>query len=642
MKYFIKKSRATMIEPEEILLDKRSAEKLDDSKLETPIEKKAFVILFIFILFIFGIFVARSAQFQVFKYKEYSTLAENNKTRSYPILAKRGVIYDRNMSQLVYNVPSFDLVAIPANLPKNKLKRELELKKVAVQFNLEEDKLLDKFKSVGFVSLSPVLIKESIKREEALFLESRVDEFEGVEIKKNSTRDYIDGKYFSHILGYVGKVSGNNLSSNKNLSSLDYIGKSNLELFYDDVLRGVNGRVVQYVDSVLRLKKERKVKNETVGNNLILSIDADLQRNIHDKLESQMKKIDTATGASAVALNPKTGEILALVSLPSYDNNIFSKGGSKDEYKKIIKNKNNPLFNRAISGTYPPGSAIKPFIASAGLQEKVISENTTINDIGYIAIKNKYNPDIVYTFRDWKVGGHGIISVKDALSVSSNVFFYTVGGGYGEIEGLGIKRIKKYLNLFGFGELSGIDINGEGAGLIPDPEWKKYKKGEDWYTGDTYISAIGQGNILVTPLQLAMATAVIANDGTLFKPYLVKEIKDKDQNIILKTRPKEIRNNFIDKENIQTVKEGMRMAVAEGSARRLANLSVKIAGKTGTAQIGGDETHAWFTSFAPYDDPEIVLTILIERGGEGSAAAVPVAKEVYKEYFKINSDTEKE
>ncbi|MEK7452664.1 MAG: penicillin-binding protein 2 [Patescibacteria group bacterium] len=637
MKYFIKKSQSEMIEPEEILLDRHSSEKLDDSKMEVPINKKIFILFFILILFLFGIFIMRSIELQLFKYNEYSGLAENNKTRSYPILANRGIIYDRNMNQLVYNVPSFDLVVIPANLPKNKLEREQELIKVSEQFGIGKEDMLNKFKKVDAVSLSPILIKENIQREDALFIESHIDQFEGVELKKNSTRDYKDGKYFSHILGYTGKISVDDLFLNKNLSSIDYIGKSGVEFVYDNILRGINGRVIQYVNSISRLKKERKIRDDVVGNNIVLSIDADLQRIIYDELSNQLAINPTADGAAAVAVDPKTGEILALVSLPSYDNNIFSKGGLRSEYKKMIEDEKKPLFNRVVSGTYSPGSAIKPFIASAGLEENIITENTKIHDtIGYISIQNQYNPEIVYTFKDWKAGGHGIISIRDALAVSSNVFFYTIGGGYGDVVGLGMSRIKKYLNLFGFGDILGINLNGERAGIIPDPEWKQRIKDEDWYIGDTYNSSIGQGDVLVTPLQIAMATSAIANNGTLFEPHLVKEIIDKDQNVISKIYSKEMRSGFIKKENLQTVREGMRMTVTEGSAKRLSDLPVVIAGKTGTAQVSGDNTNAWFTSFAPYEDPNIVLTILIERGGEGSASAVPVAREIYKKYFKIN------
>lgn len=636
MKYFIKKSEISLIEPEEILLDKSSAEQLDDSRIEVPIRAKNLKIFFGFIVFIFAVFLARAVDFQIFKHEDYAILAEKNKTRSYPILAKRGVIYDRNSDQLVDNIPSFDLVAIPINLPRNSAELDVEADALAKQLNMDKDEILKKLRKNGLKKSDPILIKENLTREDALFAEAHINEFKGIELQKNATRGYRNGEYFSHILGYVSKVSESDLKENRNLFSIDYIGKSGIESVYDALLRGENGRMIQDVDSTLRITKERKIKNDAGGYNLVLAIDAGLQNKIYDELTNQIKNTPGARGAAAVALNPNTGEVLALVSAPSYDNNIFSASGPKNAYLELLKDPKEPLFNRVISGTYPPGSSIKPFMASAGLEDGAITKNTKINDIGYISIINQFNKDIVYTFKDWKEGGHGIVDVKKALAVSSNVFFYTLGGGHNEIKGLGIRKIKKYLNFFGYGSLTGIDLQGEKEGLIPDPEWKKNEKGEEWYTGDTYNSAIGQGNVSVTPLQLAVATASIANGGKLLKPYILRKVIDKDNNIIYETSPQITREGFMKSENLQTVREGMRMAVTEGSAKRLFDLSVKIAGKTGTAQNSGSNTHAWFTSFAPYEDPEIVLTILVETGGEGSGTAVPVAKEVYKYFFKLN------
>lgn len=642
MHYFVKKSEESLIEPEEILLDKISADKLDDSKMEVPIRARNFKVFFVFVIFIFTIFFARSVDFQIFKHESYAMLAEKNKTRSYPILAKRGVVYDRNSTQLVENIPSFDLVAIPVHLPRSSAELGREVEELARQFSLNKDEILQKLQKNTIRKSDPILIKENISRDEALFIEARINEFQGIELQKNATRNYQDGEYFAHILGYAGKVSEIDLKENNNLSSIDYIGKSGVEYVYDALLRGENGRMIQDIDSVLRITKERKVKDDISGYNLILTIDVELQKKVYDELLKQIQNTPGARGAAAVALNPKTGEVLALVSAPSYDNNIFSTTKLKEEYSNLLKNPKEPLFNRAISGTYPPGSSIKPFMASAGLEDGVITKNTKINDIGYISIVNQYNKDIVYTFKDWKEGGHGIVDVKKALAVSSNVFFYTVGGGHNEIKGLGIRKMKKYLNFFGYGSLTGIDLPGEKEGLIPDPEWKTSEKGEDWYTGDTYNSAIGQGNVSVTPLQLAAATASIANGGKLLKPYILQKVIDKDQSIIYSSASQITRENFIQQENLKTVREGMRMAVMEGSARRLADLPVKIAGKTGTAQNSGNNTHAWFTSFAPYDDPEIVLTILVETGGEGSGVAVPAAKEIYKHFFKIDNPIEEE
>jgi penicillin-binding protein 2 len=344
-----------------------------------------------------------------------------------------------------------------------------------------------------------------------------------------------------------------------------------------------------------------------------------------------MQKVMSNVGAAkatAVALDPRSGEILAFVNLPSYDNNLFSKGISGTDYANLLNNKNNPLLPRAIAGEYPSGSSIKPFIAAGALQEGNINENSTVNSTGGIKVGE-------WEFPDWKKGGHGITNVTKAIAESVNTFFYAIGGGYGNIKGLGPDRMKHYLNLFGFGEDTGIDIGGELPGSIPDPVWKEKTKNEDWYLGDTYHMAIGQGDTLVTPLQIANATCAIANGGKLYKPRFVHEVVDENDKVLEVKPPEIIRKGFISPSNMDIVKRGMRQTVTSGSARSLNNLPVAISGKTGTAQFGPDEKkyHGWFTSFAPYDNPKIALTILVEGAGGGDETAVPIAKEVYKWYF---------
>ena len=318
--------------------------------------------------------------------------------------------------------------------------------------------------------------------------------------------------------------------------------------------------------------------------------------------------------------------------MPSFDFN-------SQTYGEIIKDKNKPLFNRAIGGFYPAGSTIKPFVASAALAENIIDPNFKIDDtLGYIKIENQYDPNIVYTYRDWKA--HGFVDMRRAIAVSANVYFYIIGGGYKNIKGLGIDRIKKYLNIFGFGSDLGIDLPGESSGLIPDPAWKKSVKNEGWFTGDTYNVSIGQGDTIITPLQLASAIGAVANGGTLWKPKLVLKITDHRNNSIREFKPESIRANIVDESKLKVVREGLRKAVTEGSAYLLNDLPIKVAGKTGTAQITNTfrKTNAWFTGFAPYDNPEIALAIIVEGAGEGSTAAVPVAKEVFYWYYNKNYD----
>jgi len=338
----------------------------------------------------------------------------------------------------------------------------------------------------------------------------------------------------------------------------------------------------------------------------------------------QRLKTDRAAG---VALNPNTGEIMALVSFPNINNNKFIQGFTKEELEKIIQDSSKPFLNRAISGVYPPGSTIKPLIAAAVLKEGVVTPNQTINCTGSITVYNKYYPNIFRIYHDWKI--HGITNIIKAIAESCNVYFYTVGGGYGEIQGLGIEKINYYLEKFGLGKISGIDLPEERRGLVPDKNWKEKTKNEDWYIGDTYNVSIGQGDMMTTPLQMALATAAVANNGTLFKPQIVSKIGDKS------ISSQVLEKNIIDDEEIfRVVKKGMREAVISGSAKYLYDLPIKAAGKTGTAEASGNKSpHGWFTCFAPYEKPEIVLTILIENGGEGSSVAAPIAKEVLKWYF---------
>ena len=328
-------------------------------------------------------------------------------------------------------------------------------------------------------------------------------------------------------------------------------------------------------------------------------------------------------------MDPRTGAVLALVSFPSYDDNLFSQGISITDYSKIANDSSQPLFNRAISAQYPTGSTIKPFEASAALQENLISPTKLINDLGYIEIHSKYDPSIVYRFTG--VTPHGLVDMRKALAVSSNIYFYTVGGGYGDQQGLGPTRIKKYLELFGWGNKTGIDLPGEFGGFIPTPDWKQQKKKEAWWDGDTYNLSIGQSDLMVTPLQVASAYCAIANGGTLYKPQIVNKVIDGQE-----FKPEIIRQSFIDSANLQIIREGMRDAVQKpyGGSAILNDLLVPVASKTGTAETSSaGYFNTWTSAFAPYDNPEIVLTVTIEEVQGLRSATLPVAHDILQWYF---------
>jgi len=621
IKYKIKKKYRDDIGPEEIFLDSQRLKESPDGekeKIEKPIKEKILKLLLVMITIALGLLLFKSFQLQIIKGDYWQSLADENRIRSYPIRPLRGIIYDKNKIPLAINVPKLDLVTIPADLEKNENFNQI-IDRLSLALGRPREEIEKKIKDNSALSY-PIIIEENIAREKALLLESNFNDVPEIGVEKNSFRQYENGLVFSHLLGYLGKANQEEVSEKKYLFD-DYVGRTGLEKVYDEQLRGENGEQLTEVDSAGKLQKILAIKDAGAGNDLVLSIDAELQKKIYDSLKSKLGTLSTSR-AAAVAVNPQNGKILALVSLPEFDNNQFIRGLSAEEFDNIFNNKNEPLFNRAISGLYPPGSTIKPILASAALTEGIVDVNKQINCLGYLNLVDKFSSSIIWTHNDWKA--HGLTNIIKAIAESCDVYFYTIGGGYGDIEGLGIDRIKKYLKLFGLGEISGIDLIGEKPGFVPDAQWKEETRKEKWYIGDTYNASIGQGDILVSPLQIAMATTIVANNGTLFRPQLVQE-----------KEPEIVRKDIIANEFLEIVRKGMREAVVSGSSRFLSDLVVKAAGKTGTAETAKNKApHSWFTGFAPYENPQIVITILIENGGEGSSTATPVAKEILSWYFR--------
>lgn len=620
--YSLKRLPSLSLEPEEVFLD---GQKDEAQKMEASFKKKNFAIFYVFVILIFVLLAGKAGWLQVVRGAFYQLQAEKNRTRVVPILAPRGIIYDRNQKQLVYNVPTFDAVAVPAYLPKNKAVREELIKKVSQILGKDPEDLGQIIKSAEFFSFDPIIIESDIDHERAVMLEVELQNLSGISLEKNLRREYVLAPSFSHILGYVGRMDDNDIKAHQDYFLTETVGKNGLELWYEDVLHTSPGRQKLEVDAFGSIKKELDSFEPQSAKNLVLSIDVDLQKFIYDRISKSLKELRLSK-AAAVALNPQNGQIMALASLPGFDSNLLAGGMGEKEYLSFSQNPEQPLFNRAISGQYPPGSTIKPFIGAAALEEKIISANTTINDAGPLFIGS-------YIYPDWKV--HGPVNIYSAIAQSCNVFFYHVGGGYGDFSGLGVDGLEKYLKLFGFGRPTGIDLPNEKDGFVPSADWKKEKRGENWYIGDTYHLSIGQGDITVTPLQMAALTAVIANSGTIWQPQIVDKIVDAEKNIIEDIKPEGRAADFISVKNLGIIKEAMRQTVRAGSAQYLKSLSIAVAGKTGTAQTSKDKKpQAWFTSFAPFDKPEIVLVILVEEGGEGSSVAVPIAKDVLEWYFQ--------
>jgi len=586
-------------------------------------------IRFLFYVILIGLIIifARIFYLQIARGGYYLSLSENNRIAVEEIKAPRGVIYDRNGNQLVKNIPNFTLYFIPSDLPKETDELNNLISKVSAIINLSSEEIQKKIDSVANDKPSELLtIKEFIDYNTALKLNIIIQDLPGVRLELNSIREYSNSPSLSHVIGYTSKINSTELAENEDYSITDYIGKTGLEKYYENELKGQKGKRQIEKDSKGRLKRVIATKDYIAGNNLSISIDSLLQETLYSQLKKQVDALHSSGGA-AVALDPRNGEVLALVSYPSYDNNLFFKGLSTDEFNNILNDPKKPLINRTISGEYPPGSTIKPVWAAAALQEGIINENTTVNSTGCIQIDKWFFPD-------WKTGGHGQTNVTKAIAESVNTFFYTIGGGYGDITGLGVDKMDQYAQLFGLNQKLGIDLLGEQNGFLPTKQWKEQTKGEKWYIGDTYHLAIGQGDILVTPLQIASYTAYFANAGILYKPHLLKEVRDNEDNLLTAVSLDEIRKNIVDSNNTQIVRKGLREAVLSGSARALNGESFTSAAKTGTAQYAANKkSHAWFTVFAPYENPEIVITVLIENGGEGNVTALPVAKSTLEWYF---------
>lgn len=604
--------------------------------------RRLFILLLVVLAAIFVI-LGRTSYLQLGRGSYYRSLAEHNRLRLKPIPAERGLIFDRHLTPLVKNVPNFTLNLNPQDLPSDQIKREEILKKIAELSGVPLEEIQNKINEFKTFKYKSMVVRDNLDFETAIKLIVASADLVGLEIERSNRREYLFSEPASpatstlanlesaksqtekipslaHLLGYQGRATKNDLTLNPEYLPTDFIGQSGLEKSYEKIMRGLYGKKEIEVDALGREKKIVASEPPQAGQNLVLTIDLNLQKILEKALASELR----ASGkkrAAALALDPQTGEILALVNLPSFNNNLFVRGLSQEEYQELLTDPNAPLFSRAWAGTYPSGSIIKPLIAAGALNENLIDRQTTFLSTGGLQIDRWFFPD-------WKEGGHGPTNVIKALAESVNTFFFIIGGGYRDWAGLGLEKITEYLKKFGLANTLGLDLPGEAAGFIPSREWKEDVKKEKWYIGDTYNLAIGQGDLLVTPLQVAVYTAAIANGGALYQPHLVKSISNPATSQSIEIKPKILDQNIMPEAVLKIVREGLRAAITAGSARQLADLPVTAAGKTGTAQWSKKYSpHAWFTGFAPFDNPQIVVTVLIEEGGEGSAAAVPVAKQ---------------
>ncbi len=563
--------------------------------------------------------------------------------------ADRGVIYDREGRILVRNVPSFNVSILRADLPEDDVTRRQVLERIAALLDMpltspdeDADSVTGRLESASRLPLlEPVILKRGVAEETAFLIEQQQLTLPGVTVQVEARREYLFGPLLGHLLGYVGPVPAEAAEEYKRrgYSPNDTVGQTGLEHSYEAVLRGTKGEERIEVNAEGRkVRLVSRPRDPEPGHNLVLTLDTELQRAAAEALEKGMARKESPAGV-AVALDPRDGAIRALVSLPGYDNNLFSGGIKREDLIRLSEDPRFPLVDRSVSGVYPPGSTFKLVTAAAGLQEGVIDRETT-RMCGGIMYVSSDDGSQRYPFYCFNRGGHGSLNVVGALRHSCDIFFYQIAGGYEDFAGLGQKRLASYAHSFALGDLTGIDLPGELTGLIPDPTWKRLNRQELWLTGDTYNCAIGQGDILVTPLQMACATMAVANWGTVYQPRLGDRLLDGDGREVARYLPRVVRQVPVTAENLGIVREGMREVVSIGTARTLGVQGVEVAGKTGTAEFFGPLTpggflpmHAWFVCFAPYENPEIVVVVIIEDSGEGAYYAVPVAADILNAYF---------
>lgn len=562
----------------------------------------------------------------------YRDMANGNRLRLEHLEASRGTIYDSTGKALVHNVANFLLYCVPADLPKDPGERWALLQKLEQDTGAfsaaEVTAEIEKINPTQLEYYQPLFLADNLAYEKALSIYLQSFSLPGIVLSNKNRREYeLPALSFSHLLGYTGKISEKELDTRKDsYLAIDYIGKTGLEKAWETELRGTPG--VKQIE-VTALGKEKSIVSETPsvpGNDLILSINAEAQQKLESIMNEELQKLNRTRGV-AIVTNPNTGEIIAMVSLPTFDDNVFARGITQAEYQTLETSEDKPLFNRAVSGEYASGSTIKPVVAGAALEEHVIDAATSFLSNGGLRVGQ-------WSFPDWKAGGHGLTNVRKAIAESVNTFFYYIGGGYNDFTGLGIDRMVSYFKKFHLGSSLGIDLPSEATGFVPTKEWKESTKKEQWYIGDTYHVAIGQGDLIVTPLQVAAYTMYFANGGTIYTPHLVSEVKTPEGGMVKKIQPRVLAKNIISPANTEIIREGMRDTATIGSARSLTALPVSSAGKTGTAQWSSKkDPHAWFTGFAPYENPQVTITVLVEEGKEGSVAATPIAREFLQWYF---------
>lgn len=662
------------------------------------------------IILVFGVFVLRLLNLQVFQGGEYLARAENNRITTISEPTQRGLIYDRNGTILAQNVASFNVIITPAELPldpgavQEVYRQVSNLTGVPVsQGNTEED-TVKAFKpcdnDLGITQIvyiqdtnapyTPVQVKCNVDQKTAMTLQEKSSELPGVGIEIVPIREYPTGYLTAEVVGFLGPIPAAYEKEYREqgfIPNRDKVGFGGVELTFDDYLIGQNGKRVVEVDVAGKVIRDLEEPTDPIpGYNVRLTLDSRLQSAAKTALVNQMDYWNRRfpdmglSNGVVIAMNPKTGEVLALVSEPTFENNRMARQIPAYYYNQLSQDPQKPLFNHAISAEHPPGSVFKLAASIGVLNEGLITPDQLIDDPGQITLTEKYSPNdpglerpyVCYIYKQTG-GGHGKLDFLSGFALSCDVYFYKISGGYEDEvpEGLGIQRLREYARALGYDELTGIELPGEATGLIPDPDWKRLNVGENWSTGDTYIAGIGQGYVLSTPLQVLMSAAIIANDGKQVKPTLLKEVVDADGKVVKTATPTIVKDitkepviTIFDERGFATsekkvveswvvdlVKQAMRKVVVDGTASTIfEGMSIPTAGKTGTAEycdnvaqannrctFGNWPAHAWYVGYAPFDDPEIAVVAFVYNGGEGSTVAAPIVRQVMETYFELKA-----
>ena len=582
----------------------------------------------IVVLLIVALLVVRLWQLQVRDGAYYRRLSHDNRTRSVLLHPVRGLIYDRNGILLADNIPSFNLYVQLDDVPD----RGTLIGKLVALLSWDERELNKTVQAQE--GRTSIRLKRGISLKEAAIVESHRLDLPGVAIRPEFQRNNPQGAYAAHVLGYVGIASKEQLAQEyQGLPLESIVGQYGVERIYERTLQGRVGRKLIEVDALGHEKRMISVDKPQEGNDVHLTIDFRLQKLAEDLLGEEAGAI--------VALDPRTGELLALASRPSFDPNALSRGLRSDEWNSILQDPRDPLMNRAIQGQYPPGSTFKIIMATAALETNAVGLTDTLHCGGRFRLGNR-------TFRDWKQDGHGQIDLHHAIADSCDVYFYRLGYR------MGIETIAAYAKQFGLGARTGVDLPAEGTGLVPSQEWKRHARGEPWYPGETISVSIGQGYVTVTPLQMAKVIAMIGNDGIPVHPHVVRGVRKRAGEWIEQRTPAQAPSLGLHPRQLEAIQAALAAVVTEGTAQEARSSMAKIAGKTGTAQVvslrrkSEEETpkrfrdHAWFVAYAPFERPRIAVVVLLEHMGHGGSAAAPLAKELIEAYLSFGIDAQDE